>query len=53
MNRDPGELIVQFLDHLVVERDLSPNTVDAYRRALGKFATFITRSNRGVDSVTR
>lgn len=53
MNRDPGELIIQFLDHLVVERDLSPNTVDAYRRDLGKFATFITRSNLGVDSVTR
>ncbi len=53
MNRDPNGLIVQFLDHLVVERDLSPNTVDAYRRDLGKFATFITRSNLGVDSVTR
>jgi len=53
MNRDPGELIIQFLDHLVVERDLSPNTVDAYRRDLGKFATFITRSDLGVDSVTR
>ncbi len=53
MNHDPGELIVQFLDHLVVERDLSPNTVDAYRRDLGKFATFITRSDLGVDSVTR
>lgn len=53
MNRDPGELIIQFLDHLVVERDLSPNTVDAYRRDLGKFATFIIRSNLGVDSVTR
>lgn len=53
MNRDPGGLIVQFLDHLIVERDLSLNTVDAYRHDLGKFATFITRSDLGVDSVTR
>jgi len=33
--------ITEYLNHLVVERALSANTVSAYRRDLGKFAKFI------------
>ncbi|MFC1595392.1 site-specific tyrosine recombinase XerD [Gemmatimonadota bacterium] len=53
MNSGPEEFIVQFLDHLSVERDLSPNTVEAYRRDLAKFATFLSRNGLRVDSAVR
>jgi integrase/recombinase XerD len=33
--------IQRFLDHLTVERGLSDNTIAAYRRDLGKYATFL------------
>jgi integrase/recombinase XerD len=32
--------VERFLDHLTVERGLSPNTVAAYRRDLGRYADF-------------
>ncbi len=53
MERDTGDLVGQFLDHLAVERDLSPNTVEAYRRDLDKFATFLNGKGLSVGSVTR
>lgn len=36
----PGE-IDEYLVHLAKERDLSPNTVDAYRRDLREFCTYL------------
>jgi integrase/recombinase XerD len=45
--RDPiGAQAERFLDHLVVERGLSPHTVTAYRRDLGRYASFC--AERGV-----
>jgi integrase/recombinase XerD len=38
--------IDRFLDHLTVERGLSPNTIAAYRRDLRRYASFLER--RGV-----
>ena len=38
--------VERFLDHLTVERGLSPNTVAAYRRDLGRYVDFCT--DRGV-----
>ncbi|MGC8668739.1 MAG: site-specific tyrosine recombinase XerD [Chthonomonadales bacterium] len=35
------EWIAAFIAHLVAERDLSPNTVSAYRRDLSQFAAFL------------
>jgi len=39
--------VQSFLDYLVVERGLSPNTVSAYGRDLAQFAAFLERV--GVD----
>jgi len=39
-----GELIENYLSHLVVERALSKNTIAAYRRDLCKFADFLNES---------
>ena len=36
-----GSQIQRFLDHLTVERGLSPNTLAAYRRDLARYATFL------------
>ena len=36
-----ADLIAQFLEHLAKERDVAPNTVKAYTRDLGEFATFL------------
>ena len=41
--------IERFLDHLTVERGLAPNTVEAYRRDLSRFATYLR--SRGVRSL--
>jgi len=41
----------RFLDHLTVDRGLSANTVDAYRRDLEKYRGFLTR--HGVGDATR
>lgn len=35
--------VERFLDHLTVERGLSPNTVEAYRRDLTRYAAFLAR----------
>ena len=38
-----GSQIGRFLDHLTVERGLSPNTTGAYRRDLARYAAFLRR----------
>jgi integrase/recombinase XerD len=44
--------IQQFLDHLRVERELTPATVEAYGRDLAGFAHFVAgRNARGADAV--
>jgi integrase/recombinase XerD len=51
----PEELARQmqsFLDHLTVERGLSPNTIAAYRRDLARYGRFCaTRGIEGADDV--
>jgi integrase/recombinase XerD len=48
--------IERFLDHITVERGLSKNTVDAYRRDLARYARFLgsrgIRDARSVDDGT-
>lgn len=39
--------IVRFLDHLTVERGLSPNTIQAYRRDLRRYAAFLEEREIG------
>ncbi len=41
MGEGDRNLAEQFLDHLAVERDLSPNTIDAYRRDILRFLDFL------------
>ncbi|MEX0833768.1 MAG: site-specific tyrosine recombinase XerD [Actinomycetota bacterium] len=41
----------RFLDHLSVERGLSPNTVSAYRRDLAKYERFLEK--KGIRDATR
>ena len=43
--------IQRFLDHLAVERGLSPHTVAAYRRDLGRYAAFLR--GRGIPDARR
>ncbi|NOY45647.1 MAG: site-specific tyrosine recombinase XerD [Deltaproteobacteria bacterium] len=43
----PAPWLDAFLDHLAVERGLSPRTVEAYARDLGRFQTFLEA--RGQD----
>jgi integrase/recombinase XerD len=38
--------VQRFLDHLAVERGLSPHTVAAYRRDLGRYAAFLRERGR-------
>ena len=42
--RDDHELLRAFEDHLALERRVSPNTVQAYRRDVGQLATFLVRN---------
>jgi integrase/recombinase XerC len=44
------ERIGEFLTHLAKERDVSPNTIAAYRRDLSGFATFL-RTHLGCDRI--
>ena len=41
-------LIQDFLEHLALERDLSPNTLKAYRLDLQRFVEFLTQEYLGV-----
>ena len=43
-----ADAVARFLDHLTVERGLSANTLEAYRRDLRRYAAFLAR--RGVSS---
>lgn len=45
-------LIDRFLDHLGVERGLSPHTCAAYRRDLGHLTVFIDKAGRPLPAVT-
>src|SRR5215469_6251852 len=42
-----------FLNHVRVEKGLSPNTLTAYRRDLTKFETFAKKRKRSLESVER
>ncbi len=53
MGSDNEVLLARFIDHLVVERDLSPNSVDAYRRDLEKFRLFMERRSLDAAEVKR
>jgi len=44
------ELIAAFLEHLRLERHLSPNTLAAYRTDLLQLGTFLARSHRSFES---
>jgi site-specific recombinase XerD len=50
--RSQQQLVEAFLDHLRLERRLSPNTVSAYRRDLGQLGRFVARSGTGFAGVT-
>ena len=43
--------VERFLDHLTVERGLSPNTIAAYRRDLTRYAAFLAA--RGIRDAAR
>ncbi len=53
MGFDHEVLITRFIDHLTVERDLSPNSVDAYQRDLEKFRRFLEFRNLDTADVKR
>jgi integrase/recombinase XerD len=53
MRSDPAGLIDGFLDHLAVERDLSPNTIMAYRHDLERFAAWLSNRSLGMEEVRR
>ena len=42
--------VARFLDHLAVERGLSANTLEAYRRDLGRYTAFL--GERGIEAPT-
>src|SRR5438128_85742 len=46
----------RYLDHLAVERGLSPNTLEAYRRYLRRYVAFCAKrglvSSKGIDEAT-
>jgi integrase/recombinase XerC len=48
---DQAHLIEDFCDHLRLERNLSPNTVAAYRRDLGQLAVFLVRQGSSFTAV--
>jgi integrase/recombinase XerD len=51
MRDEVARQIERFLDHLTVERGLSVNTLEAYRRDLGRYASFL--SGRGIGNGRR
>ena len=56
MNKADLELAVQFIDHLEVERNLSPNTADAYSRDIDRYLKFLDRvetsvTDAGTDAI--
>lgn len=54
MRSTVGEQAEDYLRHLVVERGLSDNTVQAYRRDLARYQDFLdSRGIRSLPEVTR
>jgi len=50
-SRDPlAGQVQRFLDYLTVERGLSTNTIDAYRRELARYAGFLARNRKVKDA---
>ncbi|GAA2176652.1 site-specific tyrosine recombinase XerD [Arthrobacter parietis] len=50
----PGRLISEYLQHMLVERGLSVNTLAAYRRDLLRYHRFLTAAGiESMDTVTR
>lgn len=47
---DPVE---RFLNYLTVEKGLSANTLDAYRRDIGKFSTYLSHTGKEITNFTR
>jgi len=47
---EPDPLIADYLDHLRYERGMSPNTVSAYARDLGRYQAFLTERGAGALS---
>jgi integrase/recombinase XerD len=45
----PGDLAQTYLDHLKVERGLSPNSTNAYRRDLRRYVAYLAQ--RGIDDI--
>lgn len=45
----PAELAQMYLDHLKVERGLSPNSTNAYRRDLNRYVAYL--ADRGVTAI--
>jgi integrase/recombinase XerD len=53
MSRDPEHHLNEYLAHLAVERNLSPRTVESYRRDLVQFISWIDAQSIGLDKVER
>jgi integrase/recombinase XerD len=53
MTRSVEHHVHEFLAHLAVERNLSPRTVEAYRRDLLQFDAWLGTRNVGLDGVER
>ena len=45
--------VAEYLDHLAVERGLSSNSIEAYRRDLGTYVAFLDRRGVELRDVTR
>ncbi len=45
--------IERFLDYLIVEKGLSKNTLEAYKRDIGKFTKFITEDSKDILNLKR
>ena len=48
---DASSVIDAYLDHLVVERGLAPNTIAAYRRDLNRYARFLASAGTGFSTI--